>query len=30
MKRAMESEIANMVVDEAVNRAKNKYKNLFD
>ena len=30
MKRAMESEIANMVVDEAVNRAKNKYENLFD
>ena len=30
MKRAMESEIANMVVHEAVNRAKNKYENLFD
>ena len=30
MKRAMESEIANIVVDEAVNRAKNKYENLFD
>ena len=30
MKRAMESEIANMIVDEAVNRAKNKYENLFD
>ena len=30
MKRAMESEIANMAVDEAVNRAKNKYENLFD
>ena len=30
MKRAVESEIANMVVDEAVKRAKNKYENLFD
>ena len=30
MKRAVESEIANMVVDEAVKRTKNKYENLFD
>ena len=30
MKRTVESKIANMVVDEAVKRAKNKYENLFD
>ena len=30
VKRAMESDIAKMVVDEAANRAKNKYENLFD
>ena len=30
VKRAMESDIAKMVVDEATNRAKNKYENLFD
>ena len=30
VKRAMESDIAKMVVDESTNRAKNKYENLFD
>ena len=30
IKRVMESDIAKMVVDEAANRAKNKYENLFD
>ena len=30
VKRAMESDIAKMVVDEDANRAKNKYENLFD
>ena len=30
VKRAMESDIAKMVVDETTNRAKNKYENLFD
>ena len=30
VKRAMKSDIAKMVVDEAANRARNKYENLFD
>ena len=30
VERAMESDISKMEVDEAVNRAKNKYENLFD
>ena len=29
-KRAIRSDIANMVVDEARSRVKNKYDNLFD
>ena len=30
VKRAMKSDIAKMVVDEAANRARNKYETLFD
>ena len=30
VKRAMESDIAQMVVDEAVNRTRNEFENLFD
>ena len=30
VKRAMESDIADMLLEEAVNRSKNKYENLFD
>ena len=30
VERAMESDISKMEVDEAVNRAKNKYENLFN
>ena len=30
VKRAMESDIADMLLEEAVNRLKNKYENLFD